>query len=314
MHEHHHHGHPDHDHHNGSVLTRALLLTLGFAVLEAIAGAWSGSLALLSDAGHMFTDASALGLAALAAALARRPSSRRHSWGMGRAEVLAALFNALTMLAIVAGIVYSAIGRLQSPEPVKGGVVMGVAALGLAVNLLVLRMLSRGGHAHGSHGHAHDNLNLRGAMLHVIGDLLGSVAALSAGVVILFTGWTPIDPILSLAICGLILLSSLGLLREGLHVLMEGVPRHLDLDAIGQSMARTAGVAGVHDLHVWQVKSDQIALSAHVVLRDMHGWPDALENLRQLLARDYGIHHVTLQPEPMSETRVPLPRPPSKAG
>jgi cobalt-zinc-cadmium efflux system protein len=315
------HEHKSHDHDSGRLLFRALLLTLGFAAVEALAGWWAGSLALLSDAGHMFTDSSALGLAALAAALARRPSSQRHTWGMGRAEVLAALINGLMMLAIVAGIVYGAYDRLQSPQPVKGGAVMLVAALGLAVNLVVLRMLSHGGgHGHGHHGHDHGhagaerNLNVRGAMLHVVGDLLGSVAALGAGIVIYFTGWTPIDPILSLAICVLILLSSLGLLREGLHVLMEGVPRHLDLDAVGKSMARTPGVAGVHDLHIWQVKSDQIALSAHVVLRDMQDWLKVLDSLNRSLARDYGIRHVTLQPEPLGEVRVPVPRIGPRAG
>lgn len=300
------HDHSSHDHDSGRLLVRALLLTLSFAVIEAITGWWANSLALLGDAGHMFTDSSALGLAALAAAIARRPSSRRHSWGMGRAEVLAALTNALMMLAIVAGLIYSAINRLQAPVEVKGGAVMLVAGLGLMVNLVVLRMLSRSGH----HGHEHDrgNLNVRGAMLHVMGDLLGSVAALSAGVIIYFTGWMPIDPILTLVICVLILLSSLNLLREGLHVLMEGVPRHLNLEDIGKSMARTAGVTSVHDLHIWQVRTDQIALSAHVVLRDMNDWLKVLDSLNKSLARNYGIRHVTLQPEPLGEVRVPLPR------
>ena len=308
------HDHSSHDHDSGRLLLRALLLTLGFAVIEAITGWWAGSLALLGDAGHMFTDSSALGLAALAAAIARRPSSHRHTWGMGRAEVLAALGNALMMVAIVAGLLYGAIERLQSPIPVKGGAVMVVAGIGLLLNLVVLRMLSHGQHSHHAHGHGHDhnpqpgNLNVRGAMLHVMGDLLGSVAALSAGLVITFTGWITIDPILSLVICVLILISSLRLLREGLHVLMEGVPRHLQLDEIGKAMARTPGVAGVHDLHIWQVRSDQIALSAHVVLRDMNDWLRVLESLNKSLARNYGIKHVTLQPEPLGEVRVPLPR------
>ncbi len=306
------HDHKSHDHDSGRLLIRALLLTLGFAGVEAITGWWAGSLALLGDAGHMFTDSSALGLAALAAAVAKRPSSQRHTWGMGRAEVLAALSNALMMLAIVIGLTYGAIDRLQSPVEVKGGAVMLVAAIGLLINLVVLRMLSHGdhhGHDHGHGGHAgHGNLNVRGAMLHVMGDLLGSVAALTAGAVIYFTGWTPIDPILSMVICVLILISSLRLLRESLHVLMEGVPAHLDLDDIGNSMARTHGVISVHDLHIWQVRSDQIALSAHVVLRDMGDWLKVLDNLNKSLARHYGIRHVTLQPEPISEVRVPLPR------
>jgi cobalt-zinc-cadmium efflux system protein len=310
------HDHSGHDHpeanHSGRLLSRALLLTLGFAVVEAVAGWWTGSLALLGDAGHMFTDSSALGLAALAAAIARRPSSHRHTWGMGRAEVLAALGNALMMVAIVAALVYGAIERLQSPVPVKGGAVMLVAGIGLMINLVVLRMLSHGQHSHHGHDHHSGNLNVRGAMLHVMGDLLGSVAALSAGLVIYLTGWMAIDPILSLVICVLILVSSLQLLREGLHVLMEGVPRHLKLDEIGKAMARTQGVAGVHDLHIWQVRSDQIALSAHIVLRDMNDWLRVLDSLNRSLASTYGIKHVTLQPEPLGEVRVPLPRPGSK--
>lgn len=298
------HDHHSHDHHSGRLLLRALWITIAFAGVEAVAGWWSGSLALLGDAGHMFTDSTALGLAAFAAALARRPSSRRHTWGMGRAEVLAALINAIFMLLVVAGLIYGAVDRLQAPKAVNGGAVMIVAALGLLLNLVVLRMLSGD---HGGHDHGHGNLNVRGAMLHVMGDLLGSVAALSAGAVIYFTGWTPIDPILSLVICALILFSSLSLLREGLHVLMEGVPTHLNLDEIGRAMARTPGVAGVHDLHIWQVRSDQIALSAHVVLRSMNDWLKVLDQLNQTLARDYGIKHATLQPEPLGEVRVPLP-------
>ena len=302
------HDHHSHDHHSGSVLKRALWVTIAFALIEAVVGWWSGSLALLGDAGHMFTDSSALALAAFAASLALRPSSQRHTWGMGRAEILAALANAVFMLAVVGGIVYGAITRLQTPVPVNAGAVIVVAGLGLAINLFVLRMLS-GGHAHSGHSHpqGHGNLNVRGAMLHVMGDLLGSVAALSAGVIIYFTGWLAIDPILSLVICALILFSSVRLLREGLHVLMEGVPGHLNLDEIGKAMARTPGVTGVHDLHVWQVRSDQIALSAHVVLRNMGDWLAVLAALNKTLASEYGIKHATLQPEPLAEVRVPLP-------
>lgn len=291
------HDHHSHDHGSEQALTRALLFTLGFALVEAVTGYWAGSLALMSDAGHMLTDASSLALAALAAYIARRPASGRHSWGMGRAEVLAALINALLMFGIVAGVVYGAITRLQAPAPVNGGAVLVVAAIGLVLNLLVLRTLS----------HSHQTLNTRGAILHVLGDALGSVAAVGAGAVILLTGWTPIDPILSLVICGLILTSALRLLREGLHVVMEGVPHHLDLSEIGKTMAQVPGVVAVHDLHVWQVNSDRIALSAHVVLRRMEDWLTVLAELNRRLQQTYGIDHATLQPEPM--TAVPLPMP-----
>ncbi len=296
------HDHHSHDHSSEDALTRALVLTLGFALVEGVVGYWAGSLALLSDAGHMFTDASSLALAAVAAHVARRPASQRHSWGMGRAEVLAALTNAVLMLLIVVGVVWGAILRLQHPVPVKGGAVLVVAALGLALNLLVLRTLS----------HSHQTLNTRGAILHVLGDALGSVAALISGAVILLTGWMPIDPILSLVICGLILTSALRLLREGLHVVMEGVPQHLNLDEIGQAMAAVPGVAAVHDLHVWQVNSDRIALSAHVVLRRMDNWLAVLAALNARLKADFGIDHATLQPEPVPE--IPVAPPQRSAG
>src|SRR5690606_29933806 len=220
-------------------LLPALLVTLAFAAVEALAGWWSGSLALLGDAGHMLTDAAALGIAMAAAWIAAMPPSRRHSYGLVRAEVVGGLVNALLMLFIILGIVVEAVRRLRAPAPVAGGTVMLVAGAGLLVNMAVALMLSRGP----------DNLNLRAALLHVMGDLLGSVAALVAGAVVYFTGWTPADPILSLFICLLILYSSILLLREALHVLMEGVPRHLDFQEIGTAMARAdPAIRSVHDL------------------------------------------------------------------
>ena len=235
----------------------------------------------------MVTDASALGLAALAAWIAKRPPSARHSFGLARAEVLIALVNALFMLAVITGISYEAVQRLQNPQPVQGGAVMIVAAIGLGVNILVAWLLSQG----------EENLNTRAALLHVMGDLLGSVAALVAGAVIFFTGWTPIDPILSIAISVLILLSTVRLLREALHVLMEGVPAQIDMAEVGRSMAEVKQVKSVHDLHIWTVSSGSIALSAHVVMQDMALWLETLEGLRQMLQERYGIDHVTLQPE-----------------
>jgi cobalt-zinc-cadmium efflux system protein len=294
------HDHHSHDRQSGRKLTLALLITLFFAGVEGVAGWWADSLALMSDAVHMLSDSTALGLAMLAAWIARRPADAGHTWGHGRAEVLAGMANAVIMLGIVAGIVYGAIHRLQDPPMVRGGVVVLVALIGLAVNLLVLYTLTRG----------HQNLNVRGAVLHVMGDTLGSFAALGSGVVILLTGWMPIDPILSLLICVLILISALRLLREALNVVMEGVPRHLQLDDIGKTMASVPGVVSVHDLHVWQVHSDRIALSAHVVLRDMTTWLRVLAALRQELLTQYGIEHITLQPEPIPETPLPDPRRP----
>jgi cobalt-zinc-cadmium efflux system protein len=292
------HGH-GHAHATGDALVRALLITLGFAAIEAAAGWWAGSLALLSDAGHMVADSGSLGLAAFASWYARRPAGPSFTWGHGRAEVLAALFNVLLNLVIVAGLVYEAIERLHSPPAhIQAGVVLGVAAIGLGLNGFVLRTLS----------HGPQTLNLRGATLHVLGDMLASAAALLSGAVILATGWLPIDALLSLAICVLIVLSGARLMRDSLNVVMEGVPSHLDLAEIGKSMASTPGVVSVHDLHVWQVHSDQIALSAHVVLRHMNDWMPVLGRLNALLAERYSIRHATLQPEPVPEVALPDPR------
>lgn len=281
----------------GRQLPIALTLTLAFATIEAIAGWWSGSLALLGDAGHMLTDGAALGIALLAAWVAARPPSERHSYGLGRAEVVGALANGLLMLAIIIGIVVEAVKRLQAPAPVAGGIVMFVAAAGLAANVVVALLLSRG----------EQTLNVRGAFLHVMGDVLGSIAALISGAVIYFTGWLPIDSILSLFICLLILYSSLYLLRDALHVLMEGVPRHLDMQEIGRALAAAdARIRSVHDLHVWNLSSGMVALSAHVVIDDMGHWQGVLEGLRALLRERFGIEHVTLQPETATHVLQPV--------
>jgi cobalt-zinc-cadmium efflux system protein len=292
-HDHHHdHHHHHHEGQAGTTLLAALALTLGFALVEALAGWWSGSLALLGDAGHMLTDATALGMAALAAWIARRPPSARHSYGLGRAEVVAALLNALFMVAVVAGIAVAAVQRLSAPQPVNGAAVAVVAALGLAVNVAVALVLSRG----------EKSFNTRGALLHVMGDLLGSVAALISGVVVSYTGWTPIDPILSLFICALILHSSLGLLRETLHTLMEGVPFGISLPEVGQAMSGVAGVSSIHDLHIWSLNGERVALSAHVLVEDMGQWESVLAGLQSMLAERFAIEHVTLQPESISKT------------
>lgn len=286
-HDHDHHAHHHHGRAGVNVLLVALLLTLGFAGVEALAGWWSGSLALLSDAAHMATDSSALGLAAAATWLARRPPSLRHSYGLARAEVLAALLNSVLMLVLLGYIVHEAIDRLGAPRDIHGETVIGVAVMGLAVNLVVAWVLSRGEHT----------LNSRAALLHVLGDALGSVAAIAAGLVIVLTGWTPIDPLLSLLVVALILVSALRLLREAVHVLMEGVPAHLRLEAIGQDLAALDGVTRVHDLHVWTLSSGSIALSAHLEIRDLDLWPGILDQARRAMDGRHGIRHVTLQPE-----------------
>ncbi len=282
-----------HSHHHGASGARGrglqigLGLTLLFAGCEAVAGVWAHSLALLSDAGHMFSDTLALGLSLFAMWLARRPPSARHSYGFVRTEILAALANGLILLAVVTAIAVEAIARLRHPEPVAGFVVMAVAAVGIAVNTGVVFALSR----------EVRTLNTRSAILHVLGDLVGSAAALMAGAVIYFTGWMPIDPILSLVIALLILYSTLRLLREVVNILMEGVPEHLDLPAVGRRMAGVPGVVSIHDLHIWTVSSGLPALSAHVVVRRDTDWAGVLAALQDVLVQEFRIAHVTLQPE-----------------
>lgn len=304
-HDHHHHDHAhDHAPPQGRLLVLALALTLGFAFVEAAAGWWAGSLALLGDAGHMVTDSLALALAALAAAVARRPPTARHSYGLGRVEALAALANGVSMLAVVGWITWQAVTRLVAPVPVHGEAVSVVAMAGLCINLLVAWLLSRSGH----------DLNTRAALLHVLGDLLGSVAALAAGLMIVVTGWTPIDPLLSMLISGLILASTLRLLKGVLSTLLEGVPEEISLAEIGQAMAAVPGVASIHDLHIWSLASHRTALSAHVVLTRQAQWPTVLLQLRNLLATRYAIGHATLQPELPGENFIPLPLPGSRNG
>lgn len=286
----------DHAHHHHAASQRRLILALvftaGYAVVEAGGGLWAGSLALLSDAGHMVTDAAALGLALFAQVVSRRPASARNSYGYARAEILGALINSLFMLAMVGWIAFEAIGRLMHPQAVNGVGVMGIATVGLVINILCAWVLAGDSH----------NMNSRAALMHVLGDLLGSVAAIAAGLVIWLTGWAPIDPILSLVVTLLILRSTWALVLQSSHMLMEGVPAHLDLAAIGRALAEQTGVQSVHDLHVWHLGSQRIALSAHLVIGEATLWPRLLAASQSLLAKEYGIDHVTLQPAWTAQT------------
>jgi cobalt-zinc-cadmium efflux system protein len=281
------HSHHHHHTHNSATGYWPIVLTLGFAVVEAVGGWLSGSLALLGDAGHMVSDALSLGLAWFAAWVGSRPPSRRYTYGFARAEIIAALVNGVAMLLVGTVIVVEAVQRLQVPQPVQGGQVMLIALLGLLVNILVAWQL----------GKQERNLNTRAALLHVMGDLLGSVAALLAGVIIYFTGWTRIDPLLSMFIVALILYSTFNLLREALRVLMEGVPLGFELEAVAHEMAAQKDVVSVHDVHVWTLSSGSVALSAHVVMHDLAIWSQVLAGLRHVLHEHYDIDHVTLQPE-----------------
>jgi cobalt-zinc-cadmium efflux system protein len=282
--------HDDHRHlpATGRLLIVALVVTLGYGLVEFIAGTAFHSLALMSDAGHMLSDALALGLAAFASWVARRPAGTRHSYGFARAEVVAAFVNGLALLLIVVVICVEAIARLLDPQPVTGLGVMVVAVIGLLVNLFVAYLIGQG----------EQNLNTRAALLHVIGDLVGSVAAITAGAVIYYTRWQPIDALLSLVIALLILGSTVRLMLEALHVLMEGVPAGLRIEEVGSAIRALGGVRAVHDLHVWNISSGRVALSAHVDLDNLDNWSALLESARQMLQSRFGIAHVTLQPEP----------------
>lgn len=270
-----------------TTLLIALLVTLAYAGVELVTGWLAGSLALASDGVHMMADAVALGIALLGLAIGARGASERHTFGLQRAEVIGALANAILMLAVVVVIVVEATGRLLMPRPVATVPVILVALAGLAVNGFVAWLLSRG----------RSSLTQRAALLHVVGDLLGSLAALTAGAVIHFTGWVTIDPILSLFIVALILVSTLRLLRDVLHVLMEGVPGHIRVEEVGIAIAEIDGVRNVHDLHVWALSSHRVALSAHLEIVDIARWPQILARTQALLRGQFGIDHVTLQPE-----------------
>lgn len=289
----HHHG----ETHSGATpFVVGIAITLGFAVVEFVFGWIAGSLALMGDSAHMVSDSLALSLAAGAAWLAQRPASNRHSYGLGRAEILAALINATLMLVIVGALGLAAIQRLIEPQPVAGMTVFVVGGIGLLLNLALALVLMRG----------ERTLNNKGALLHVLGDLLGSVAAITAGVVIVLTGFTPIDPILSLFICGLLLTGALRLLREAGHVVLEGVPRHLDLPEVGKAMAEDEGVHSIHDLHIWSLSSHHTALSAHVLLHDLNDWPGVQWRLEKMLSERFGINHVVLQAEPEVLATTPI--------
>ncbi|MDK6075972.1 cation diffusion facilitator family transporter [Massilia varians] len=284
-------GDADHTHviegRSQAALAMALGLTLLFAVIEVFTGFMSNSLALISDAGHMVTDAAALGLALLAQAIAKRPPSSRHSFGFVRAEALAAFVNSLAMLALVAWIAWEAVQRLLHPEPVQGGVVLVVAAIGAAINLLVAWILSRD----------NQSINTRAALVNVMGDLLGSIAAIASGAIIYFTGWLRVDPILSIFVAMLILRSTGGILRESYHFLMEGVPIDIDYLEVGASLKAIDGVLDVHDLHVWDMSPGHPALIGHLEIASLDQWPTVLAAVRAMLREKHGIDHVTLQPE-----------------
>jgi cobalt-zinc-cadmium efflux system protein len=283
--------HEDHNHEHGRGADRRALaitfvLTAAFMVAEIVGGLLTGSLALLADAGHMLSDALSLGVALFAVWLAGRPSTPNRSFGYKRAEILAALFNGATLVAISVWIFIEAYNRFREPQEILGGWMLAVAALGLVVNVTGALILSRSGG---------ESLNLQGALRHVVADILGSVGAIAAALVILATGWYYADPIISALIGLLVLGSSWKLLRDSTNVLLEGTPRGIDADDVGRSMATSRGVKEVHDLHIWTITSGFPALAAHVLVGRDEDCHARRRDLEELLAREYGIEHTTLQ-------------------
>jgi cobalt-zinc-cadmium efflux system protein len=272
----------------------AMLLTGGFMVAEVVGGIAAGSLALLADAGHMLTDCAALALAWMAFRIGRRPQDARRSYGYHRFQVLAAFVNGITLIAIVGWIAIEAARRLLAPIEVLGGLMLVIAVLGLLVNLAAFWIL---------HSGDRENLNIRGAALHVLGDLLGSVAAIGAGLVILWTGWTPIDPLLSLLVALLILRSAWLLVPKSAHILLEGTPDWLDVDQLRAELtAAIPEVDNIHHVHCWMLTSERPLLTMHARLRAGADHYEVLLAIRELLERDYGIGHATIQIEPAHAT------------
>lgn len=303
------HSHGDHGHSHPSAdgagadrrLRWALLITASFMLVEVIGGIWSGSLALLADAGHMLTDALALALALWARHQTRRPADARRTYGYHRMPVLAAFVNGMALIGIVLWIVIEAARRLLMPPQVEGELMLGVAVAGLAVNIIAFVILG-GHHVHGGgeddHDHRHKDLNLRGATLHVLGDLLGSVAAIVAAIVIIYTGWMAVDPLLSVLVALLILRSAWGLVAESGHVLLEGTPAGFDERAFARALTRQVpGVVDVHHVHHWMLTPQRSVMTLHAVIDATADADALLQQIQHYSARDHGVAHVTVQIE-----------------
>ena len=288
--------HHDHAHHSGhahvhSTNRRAIglaaALTGVFMLVEVVGGLVSGSLALIADAGHMLTDFAALVLAWWALVLSGRPADGTRTYGFDRVSVLAAFVNGLSLFVIAGWITVEAVERLRSPGEIMGGLMLGVAVAGLCVNIAAFWILTRGDS---------ENLNVRAAALHVAGDLLGSVAAIVAAVVIIATGWTPIDPLLSVLVALIILRSAWAVVRDAGHILLEGTPRGFDRDAVAARIADTVdGVERVHHMHAWSITQERPMVTLEVDIRDTSDASRIRTEIKALLREDYGVDHATVE-------------------
>lgn len=297
-HHHHHHGHHHHDHHhfeetrdgNQKGLLIALLITTGIMLLEFFGGLITNSLALLSDSGHMLSDASSLLLSLIAIWFAARPASPKKTYGFYRFEILAALFNGVTLFIIAGFIVWEAFERLFEPQTVASGTMMLIASIGLLANLLSAWALMR-------KGEVKNNVNLRSAYLHVLGDALGSVGAIVAGVIMLLFNWYAADPIISVLVALLILKSAWGVIKHSLHILMEGTPNTLNIEDVKQTLLKIDGIIDVHDLHIWSITSGLDKLTCHVLIDDKHDGQKILQLAIDRIRESYHIEHSTIQIE-----------------
>ena len=283
-----------HSHTDGAVsagrdrraLAGALALLVAFMAGEVVAGLIADSLALLADAGHMLTDAAALGLALFAASMAARPAQGQWTYGYKRVEVLAAQINGLTLLVIGIWIVYGAVRRLIDPPDVAGGIVLVVACIGIAVNLVATSLLARA---------SRESINVRGAFVHVLNDLVAFIGTAVAGALVLATGWNRFDPIASLLVAALIGWSSISLLRKSTRIFLEGSPEDIDPNEVGRAIVSSPDVVEAHDLHVWTVTSGFPALSAHVLVRPGADCHAIRRDLEHMLVERFGLDHTTLQ-------------------
>jgi cobalt-zinc-cadmium efflux system protein len=293
----------------GRHLGRSVVLTFTFVAGEAAAGFWSNSLALLADAGHNLADALALLLSWWAVRIARRPPTATKTFGYHRVGILTALANALALVVVAVLIGWEAVARLRTPEPVAGGLMIGVAAAAVALNTVIAIWL---------HREARHDLNVRSAYVHMVGDALSAVGVVIAGIVVAATGSTLADPVVSLLIAGMIVWSARGVLVESVNVLLEAVPKGFDVPALESAIRAVPGVLDVHDLHVWSVSSGLVAASCHVVVAEQtaHGGQGVMEAVREVMHERFHVTHPTVQVEVVDcrPGQPPCPLDPKKAG
>jgi cobalt-zinc-cadmium efflux system protein len=276
--------------HNGKNIGWAILINIGITVVEAVGGTLSGSLALLSDAGHNLADVISLGLSFVGEKLSEKKATRRHTFGFKRTEIFTALINSLSLVGIAVFIVVEALKRISAPPELSLGLMLGVATIGLLGNLFSMVIL----------GKKEGNLNVKAAYLHLFYDAISSVAVIVSGLLIFLTGWFIVDLVVSLLIAGMVLWSGLGVIKRTIHIFMQGVPEHLEFDRILQDILKVPGISSVHGLHIWSIDSSDVFLSCHVCMEESDGKGDTdriIQNINQMLQQNHRIHHTVIQAE-----------------